>query len=208
MNFFSTHHLPTGQIILWSLLVCSIVLVAVALERCWFWLVELRGINRQWVASLSFVATKGIQELKQFSAQSNHPITLLLKELTVDNKTSTFLQVKSKVEELVARSESGIRILGTIYALAPVFGILGTVTGIIQSFEVFTQDTISPEMIMPGISEALITTAVGLLIAIPSLIAHQIFSSLSDRLACGWEQFLFALSQQLDITHSLNVDRE
>lgn len=204
--FFNS--LPTKTIILWSLLACSVVMLAVVLERCWFWFADQQKVSgkliRQWTQS----ASAGLPELKELSSHLDHPITNPVKHLNSLNSNSVFLQVKTQAEKIVSRSEFGIRILGTIYALAPMLGILGTVTGIIRSFEIFSQDALSPEMIMPGISEALITTAAGLVLAVPALIAHQVFSALSDRLAVNLEQFVFVLSKQMNPAFGIEPERD
>ncbi|MCA9396797.1 MAG: MotA/TolQ/ExbB proton channel family protein [Candidatus Omnitrophica bacterium] len=204
--FFST--LPTKTIILWSLLGCSVLMLTVVLERCWFWFADQQKVSgkliRQWTQS----ASAGLPELKELSSHLDHPIINPVKHLNSLNSNSVFLQVKTQAEKIVSKSEFGIRILGTIYALAPMLGILGTVTGIIRSFEIFSQDALSPEMIMPGISEALITTAAGLVLAVPALIAHQAFSALSDRLAVNLEQFIFVLSKQMNPAFGTEPERD
>ncbi|MEA3485094.1 MAG: MotA/TolQ/ExbB proton channel family protein [Candidatus Aerophobetes bacterium] len=79
--------------------------------------------------------------------------------------------------------EKHLRILGTIITISPLLGLLGTVMGMIKAFNVISvQGVGKPGALAGGIAEALLTTAVGLSIAIPSLIFYNYFSHRTDRL--------------------------
>jgi len=72
--------------------------------------------------------------------------------------------------------------LDTIATLTPLLGIFGTVLGIIESFQVIGMSTVpDPQAVGVGLAEALITTAAGLAVAMPSLIFHNMFQSMSER---------------------------
>lgn len=86
---------------------------------------------------------------------------------------------------------TGIAVLG---AVAPLLGLLGTVTGIIQTFAVITAfGNAQPAAMAGGISEALVTTAAGLTIAIPILLAHSLLSGRADRIISDAEKHAAAL---------------
>jgi Biopolymer transport proteins len=103
--------------------------------------------------------------------------------------------------EVVASQEIGyleknINFLGTLSAVAPLLGLLGTVIGIIESFLMIDVGTNSdPVLMMPGISKALITTAAGMLIAIPALFAHRYFQRLV-------QEYVAELEQQATLFHA------
>ena len=81
-------------------------------------------------------------------------------------------------------------------AVAPLLGLLGTVLGIIESFLMIDVGTGSdPVLMMPGISKALITTAAGMLIAIPALFAHRYFQRLV-------QEYVAELEQQATLFHA------
>ena len=83
----------------------------------------------------------------------------------------------------MAKLERRLPALDTIVSVSPLLGILGTVTGIINSFQVLSglEGVTSPQALSAGIAEALITTATGLIIAIPSLALYNWLSSIVDR---------------------------
>ncbi len=84
----------------------------------------------------------------------------------------------------------------TLSAVAPLLGLLGTVLGIIESFLMIDVGTGSdPVLMMPGISKALITTAAGMLIAIPALFAHRYFQRLV-------QEYVAELEQQATLFHA------
>lgn len=88
------------------------------------------------------------------------------------------------------RLENGLSILATIGSVSPYVGLFGTVWGIMQSFTSLSgveQATLS--MVAPGISEALIATAMGLFVAIPAVIAYNRFSAHTEKLLNEYENF-------------------
>ncbi|MEZ4606532.1 MAG: MotA/TolQ/ExbB proton channel family protein [Deinococcales bacterium] len=93
--------------------------------------------------------------------------------------------VEAAFEEAALEEEQhltkGLRALATIAQIAPLLGLLGTVTGMIISFnEISRQGTGNPAALADGISQALITTAAGLIVAIPTLIGHNFLSGKVD----------------------------
>lgn len=96
----------------------------------------------------------------------------------------------------MSKLERGLPVLASIANIAPLLGFLGTVTGMIKSFGVIAQAGLSnPGMVAKGISEALITTASGLIIAIPTLAAYNFFTSVVARSALEMDE---STSQLLD----------
>ncbi|MBU2097554.1 MAG: MotA/TolQ/ExbB proton channel family protein, partial [Gammaproteobacteria bacterium] len=99
--------------------------------------------------------------------------------------------------------ERYLNALGTVAAVAPLMGLLGTVFGMIQVFsEIMTQGTGQANLLAGGISEALITTAAGLIIGIPALVAHRMLQRRVDEIVVFMEQEAIKL---VDVLHG---DRE
>ena len=96
--------------------------------------------------------------------------------------------------------ERYLNTLGTIAAIAPLLGLLGTVVGMIKVFaEIMTQGTGNASALAGGISEALITTAAGLTVAIPALVMHRYFTGKIDGIVVELEQETIKL---VDALHS------
>jgi biopolymer transport protein ExbB/TolQ len=84
--------------------------------------------------------------------------------------------VKSFVTEERNRLEKGLTVLATLGSNAPFIGLFGTVLGIIQAFAELGQEQKGANAVMSGISEALVATAVGLFVAIPAVVAYNVFA--------------------------------
>jgi biopolymer transport protein ExbB len=104
--------------------------------------------------------------------------------------------VTEAIETQRPRMERFMTSLGTIITAAPLLGILGTVTGIIQSFAILSDQAITdPSLIGSGIAEALLTTVVGLIIALVVLFPYNAFRAQTDR-SLGRMQMLIAAARQ------------
>ena len=111
-------------------------------------------------------------------------------------------QLKTTAEEVarteIPKLEGYVNAIGAIAAIAPLLGFLGTVTGMIQVFEALSVEGLSnPEVLSSGISQALITTAFGLSIAIPSLAAYWYFKSKLSFIVSQLENLAVELVYQL-----------
>lgn len=112
--------------------------------------------------------------------------------------------MKESIQEAAAHVvhdlERYLNTLGTIAAVAPLMGLLGTVLGMIKVFaEIMTQGTGNASALAGGISEALITTAAGLTVAIPALVMHRYFTGRIDGIVVELEQETIKL---VDALHS------
>ncbi|WP_197911773.1 MotA/TolQ/ExbB proton channel family protein [Kineobactrum salinum] len=97
--------------------------------------------------------------------------------------------IQDAASHVVHDLERYLNTLGTIAAVAPLLGLLGTVVGMIRVFaEIMTQGTGNASALAGGISEALITTAAGLMVAIPALIMHRYFVGRINEIVVGLEQ--------------------
>jgi len=93
---------------------------------------------------------------------------------------------------------SNLRALGAIANITPMMGLLGTVFGMIKAFDVISQSgTGNPGLVASGISEALITTAAGMIVGIPALVLYHYFRAKIDRYVFEMEEISFQLIEEL-----------
>lgn len=171
-----------GGWVMWPLCVMSLVAVTLILERCWFWF-GLNGAGN--VARLAAMMqrlrqgdTAGAEALARNDSSVYGRIVLqLLREPATDAAGL------AAVESQRHRLERFMPTLSTIITAAPMLGILGTVTGIIRSLNLLSQQvsTTDPRLVAHGIAEALITTAAGLVVALVVLFPYNAFRAQLDR---------------------------
>ncbi|MEM6992505.1 MAG: MotA/TolQ/ExbB proton channel family protein, partial [Myxococcota bacterium] len=108
----------------------------------------------------------------------------------------TRAQIKEAVEEVgnreVSHLDRNVEIVGTVASVSPLLGLLGTVIGMIQVFQNFVESfkagVVGPDTFAQGIWQALITTAFGLTVAIPMLMAYKFLQGRNDRLVVAMEE--------------------
>ena len=166
---------------MWPLLVCSFVAMTVAFERMIFYARENAASRRHAhdTEKALELATQGrfdeaaLLAKKSASCEGRLVLTAIThRDMVLDETLET--HALSELD----RHRRGLTILDTIITLAPMLGILGTVTGIIGSFDMLSSDGIqNPAGVTRGIAEALITTAAGLVVSIGALIPFNAFTS-------------------------------
>ena len=175
-----------GGPVMYPLLLVSVLAVAISLERAWYF--ARLGKDREDLMEemRTFLAEGRLLEAMQLIRRHNGPAAAVLAEgLAAWGRPVG--EVRERMErvgqEEVAKMEARLAWLDAIVTGAPMLGLLGTVTGIIRSFRILSQleGIESPSALSAGIAEALITTAAGLIIAVPVLFAYVYFSSLVDR---------------------------
>ncbi|XID75910.1 MotA/TolQ/ExbB proton channel family protein [Alkanindiges sp. WGS2144] len=168
-----------GGWLMLPLIICSIAMCAIIIERS----IRLR-IDKIAPAGLTGQISKQVRagavnkqvlsQLKQRSVLGDLLATGIESQPHGFNFTEN--QMQTRANELVHSLEKNLNFLGTIGAIAPLLGLLGTVIGIIESFMAVNAGGVTdPAMLAAGISQALITTAAGMVVAIPALIAYRYF---------------------------------
>jgi biopolymer transport protein ExbB len=191
-----------GGPLMWPIIVCSIVAAAIILERLWT-LQDKRvlppDLSRK-VAQLidaNMVNDKVIQALEQ-----NSPLGKMLAAGLAHRhrpRTVVMERLQDTGRHVVFELERFINTLGTIAAVTPLMGLLGTVAGIIKSFNAITAGGMGdPRALSGGIAEALICTAAGLGVAIPSLIAFRYLRSRVDRIVVEMEKDAIRLADTME----------
>lgn len=169
----------TGGPFMWPLLACSVLIIAISIERSWFLqkrLVTPKGLSQQVVnlVDKGLLTDKQKEEISNLSSLGFLLISCIkYKDLQRDNLES---KIEEKAIEVKYVLERNLNMLGTIATISPLLGLLGTVVGMITAFTGLTETTgANPDLLAAGISQALITTAFGLLIAVPGLVLHKFF---------------------------------
>lgn len=171
--------IQAGGWLMWPILLCSVISLAIIAERFWS-LQKKRIIPRNLVAQVwqwqkvGHLNAKRVNDLRQGS-----PLGRILAAGLVNRQREREV-MKESIEEVgrhVAHElERFLNTLGTIASITPLLGLLGTVIGMIKVFAVITSHGVGdPSILAEGISEALVTTAAGLSVAIPSLMFYRYF---------------------------------
>jgi biopolymer transport protein ExbB len=185
------HIFIKGGPIMWPMLLASVIALAVALERVVFLVNEQRKRSPKSIANFFVEVGKGdLDSALTLSKQSKDPIVSTLGYALEHRDQSLGHALAFAETRTMKRYKRGIPVLDTVITLAPLLGLLGTVTGMMGSFAVIGGDLSSPGAITGGIAEALIATAFGLIIAILCLIPFNYLNSRieameSELLACG-----------------------
>ncbi|WP_026470595.1 MotA/TolQ/ExbB proton channel family protein [Alkanindiges illinoisensis] len=168
-----------GGWLMLPLVICSIAMCAIIIERA----IRLRiqtiapaGLTSQISKQLraGSINAQALRQLRQQSVLGDILATGIESQPHGFNFTEN--QMQTRANELVHLLEKNLNFLGTIGAIAPLLGLLGTVIGIIESFMAVNAGGVTdPAMLAAGISQALITTAAGMVVAIPALIAYRYF---------------------------------
>ena len=168
-----------GGPIMWPLLLVSIVALAVVIERMFFILLDKKNRDPVLVGEiLSQVEMGRTDEAVAIARNSKDFVACALTyALTHREKSFSEAMLRAANREL-KRFNCGLTILDTVITLAPLLGLLGTVTGMIRSFDMLGGSELgAPTAITGGIAEALIATAFGLGIAITALLPFNYLNS-------------------------------
>jgi biopolymer transport protein ExbB len=191
-----------GGPFMWPIILCSIIAAAIVFERLWtlqerrvlppdltrrVWqLVESGQVNDKVIAALEQNSPMG--RLLAVGLQHHHRAREILRE-----------RLEDAGRHIVHDLERFLNTLGTIAGVSPLLGLLGTVTGIIKSFNAISVGGMGdPRLLSVGISEALVCTAAGLCVAIPSLISYRYLRGRVDRILVQMEKDATRFSDALE----------
>lgn len=184
--------------VLWLLLILSVVSVAVIIERALYFYrtrIDFAVLSRELNDSIEEDKTKELLDKYQASPAIEAQVAVEgLSHESIDAST-----MEGRLEGFLVGQKSaidrGLVILGTLGNNAPFIGLFGTVIGIIQAFHDLAQNPDGgPSVVMAGISEALVATAVGLMVAIPAVIAYNAFNRLVKRRLSNAQSIIKLLS--------------
>ncbi len=168
--------LVKGGPVMIPLAACSVVALAVILERAWTWRGLAHGADPE--AVLARAAGGHWDEACRLGEASRSPAARVLAAGIRHRNPAATLAMESTARVETARLKRFLPVLDTIITLSPLLGLLGTVTGMISAFGVMAQSGMnSPNAITGGVGEALIATAAGLGVAIAALVPFNFFNS-------------------------------
>ncbi len=168
---------------MYPLLFMSLLSFTLIFERLVFWCFSpQRSGARRLELYLDLYGSNQLHEISE-TAPKDRTLEGRLVSFAQSSKSSNESLLVGQIETMRSSVERFSPILGAIIAAAPLLGILGTVTGIIQSFDLLGEATAvsDPSVVAGGIAEALYTTAFGLTIALVSLFPHVFFRSSAER---------------------------
>ena len=170
-----------GGISMWPLLFLSILSLSTIIERIWFWFRVLFTENQVLNQIMDAASRNWDMAAKIARENRSHPLAkFLAAPLKLHNPDPEVFHfaLEAEADEQLALMRRGDKILEAVIALAPLLGLLGTVLGLITSLaniQISDLGTSSTTGVTLGISEALISTAAGLIVAISSLAFYRLF---------------------------------
>ena len=196
-----------GGPLMWAILAAAVVGLFVFFERLYS-LQRPRVLPRAFVDRIRAMVAKGrTAEARLLCEENNSSIARMMAaslRAAADGKSRA--EVKEAVEEVggreVAHLDKNIEVIGTMASISPLLGLLGTVVGMIQVFqrfvEAYEQGQATPDVFAEGIWTALITTAYGLMVAIPMVVFYKFLQGRNDRLIVEMEEDAMGIVDLLD----------
>ncbi|WP_410209019.1 MotA/TolQ/ExbB proton channel family protein [Fusobacterium sp.] len=190
-----------GGVMMWLLAVLSVLGLGTILERtAYFWKHEKKTTQAFKDNIIRLVREGHEDDAIALCDTVNNSVSRTVKAILMAYKNENDLYeskeklMKEKALEQIEILEKRLSILGVVAYISPMAGLLGTVLGMIKSFKAIAlQGAGDPNVVANGISEALVTTAAGLLIAIPAIIAYQTFNRKVNKIMLEIEKTSTAL---------------
>jgi len=165
-----------GGPVMWPLLLCSVIALAVMFERALFWLKERRTQEPERIHRVLHLTERGLfEEAAQGAKESQEAVLRILLNGLTHRHFSLEGALEVAVQAELKRMKRYLVVLDTLITVAPLLGIFGTVTGILIAFGALEGRIPDPKIVSTGIAQAVITTVAGLAIAIPTVIAYNYF---------------------------------
>jgi len=186
------------------IIICSVAAVGILLERLWT-LQRKRVLPQELIKKVTQLPDSNQVNAKVIDAlEKNSPLGRVLAAALANRDRGREImmeRVQDTGRHVVHELERFLNTLGTIASISPLLGLLGTVTGIIRAFNaVMLGGMGDPRMLAGGISEALVTTAGGLAVAIPSFIAYRYLRGKVERIVIEMEKIAVKFADSLGAT--------
>ena len=199
-----------GGALMWPIILCSIVAAAIILERLWT-LQDRRVLPPDLTQKVwKLVESDQINDKIITALEQNSPLgKLLAAGLANQHRPREVLmeRLEDTGRHVVYELERFLNTLGTIAGVSPLLGLLGTVTGIIKAFNAINAGGAGdPRMLSGGIAEALVATAAGLCVAIPSLIAYRYLRGRVDRIVVEMEKSALRVADAVEFAARRNAE--
>jgi biopolymer transport protein ExbB len=184
-----------GGLMMYALVLCSLVALGVTIAKAWTLWIAHRDTDRVLAEVKELTEAGRIEEAIRVTAETPGPASAILlaglrrirKGEVREDELEQAVNTTGTIE--LGFLERGLVILATVANVAPLMGFLGTVAGMIMAFaSIEAAGDVDPTLVAAGIKVALLTTATGLLIAIPVNVAYNFFVTRIDRLIMDMEQ--------------------
>ena len=177
-----------GGLMMYPLLLCSLAATVVIAERLHFWW-RSRESRAELETIFSLLEANRDKEAHQQAEKGGSVGRVLAVGIEHANPSLvTAMQAAATVE--IGRMKAGLPVLDTVVTLAPLLGLLGTIIGMVQSFQIMAVSGLGqPHAVTGGVAEALIATATGLVVAIVALIPHNYFAARIERTTDRIEEY-------------------
>ncbi len=191
-----------GGPVMWPIILCSIVAAAIVLERLWT-LQDKRVLPRELTSKVwHLIENNQVNDKVITALEQNSPLGRVL-AAGLANRHRPHDVIMERLEDtgrhVIHELERFLNTLGTIAGIAPLLGLLGTVTGIIKAFNAIQEGGVGdPRALSGGIAEALITTAAGLIVAIPALFAYRYLRGKVDAIVVEMEKDAIKLADAVE----------
>jgi biopolymer transport protein ExbB len=170
----------SGGFIIWPIILLSIISLAIIIEKSWNLARDTvlpKNLTKDIISQIKKKSLTSSMKEKMAQDSIQGTIFFSLIEEKIKSKTNLRLRAEEIGRFEINRLEKFMTLLGTIASVSPILGLLGTVTGMISIFSnLLASETNSIAPLAGGIAEALVTTAAGLIVAIPSLIFYRSFN--------------------------------
>jgi biopolymer transport protein ExbB len=194
-----------GGPLMWPIILCSVGAAAIILERLWT-LQDKRVVPPDLTQKVrQLIDANQINDKVIAALERNSPLGKLL-GAALSNRHRSREVIMERLEDtgrhVVHELERFLSTLGTIAGVSPLLGLLGTVTGIIKSFNAIQAGGMGdPRALSGGIAEALIATAAGLCVAIPALISYRFLRGKVERIVVEMEKDAVRIADAIEATH-------
>jgi len=191
----------SGGYLMAPIIICAIIAMGIVLERFWT-LRQKRVIPEDLTSQVwSWVKNDQLDQKQIQTLYQGSPLGQILAAGLI-NRSRERAVLKDSIEDtgrhVVHELERYVETLGTVAAVTPLLGLLGTVIGMVKVFTAITTHGVgNPTVLAGGIAEALITTAAGLTVAIPALIAYRYYRTRVDKLVVDMEKEAIKLVEAL-----------
>lgn len=166
-----------GGPIMWPILICLLAALIVVVERgYWWWQLDRRTSHEALDNAFTAIAEGRFSEAAELTSDTRDPFLATANAGLSHAHSSLLGAMQLRATDELEHADKRLWILSTFITLAPLLGLLGTVVGIMHSFNFVGADELAANKVSGGIAEALIATACGLGIAILSLLPHNYFN--------------------------------